>query len=153
MRRMITAGLKAAALAAAPGTQAAKCHAAEGARIAKQVFDRAIRQGSASLSVGHATTAARITTADHAATADHASTAGHAATADRAATADSATKANRAATADNAITAEFADGANPILYTHVRPDGIIDLENSKGITQANIMLQRAAGRQGRPGHA
>jgi hypothetical protein len=176
-RMMITAGLPskaliggltAAALAVAPGTEAADPsykHAGAGltpqkvAKIAKRVFRTEIRAlepvGGGDTTVGHAETAGYAETAGHAATtgrastaghadmAGHANTAGRADTAARADTVGHASTAGHATTAGTAETAEvagIAESANPMAYALISADGQVDAQRSQGISQADVVV-------------
>jgi hypothetical protein len=146
MKRMFTAALTLAALAATPATQALGVTPKQAAKIAKRVFDREIQQWEASrvmpaqittpvdhaATADHATTAAHATTAGHSTNASHAVnagraiTAGHATTADRAANVDYAATAGSVTSAETAEVAGVAENANPMAYAYITNDGHID---------------------------
>jgi hypothetical protein len=166
-RMMITAGLPskaliggltAAALAVAPGTEAAELTPQKVAKIAKRVFRTEIRAlepvaggdtvGHAATAdyaetAGHAATTGRASTAGHADMAGHASTAGRADTAARADTVGHASTAGHATTSGTAETAEVAgvaESANPMAYALISADGQVDAQRSQGISQADVVV-------------
>lgn len=163
MKRMIVVGLMtAAALAVAPGTEAAELTAKQVAKIAKRVFNAQIRttlepvvggetvvghaatadHATTAATAGHAATTGRASTAGHADTAGHATTAGRADSAARADTVAHASTAGHATTAGTAETAEVAgtaESANPMAYALISIDGVVDAQRSSGITQADVV--------------
>lgn len=137
MKRMITLGFTLAALAVAPGAQAAELTQKQVAKIAKRVFRAEIR--SFEPAPGSDTSVEHAATANYSSTAGHAITAGHATTADRAAIADRATTADRSTTAEFAEVAGAAEKANPMAYALISINGQVDAQRSSGISQADVV--------------
>lgn len=109
-------------------------------RLIKKIANQEITRRARGLRVGRADVAERADRANAAVTASVSNSSTTATTALNADTARNARTADTAGTALNAGVAESALSAEPARYARVNSNGTIDLANSKGFSDANVVV-------------